>query len=64
MNVLKDILGEELSYTKQPKGFGQGELRIGGVIELDEDIFSLAFVITLKDKYVNKYFNIVGGDFW
>lgn len=44
----------DLQYTKRPRSFGDGELRIGTYLSLTEDIYSLGFASLAKNELINK----------
>lgn len=44
----------DIGYTKYPRSFGDGELRIGTYLSLNEDIYSLGFACLLKNEIVDE----------
>ena len=41
---IKELLEDKIdSYLERDRGYGQGNVRIGNHVELDEDIYSLGF---------------------
>ena len=62
LNTLHNFLGEKLTYMERSRHFGQGNLRIGKSIDLENSIYDLAFVSQLKDKIMDSKFNFVTGE--
>lgn len=44
MSIKKEMLGDKVSYLKRDRGYGQGDVRIGGTLGVGEDIYSLGFI--------------------
>ena len=43
-----------LTYTELPRKFGDGELRIGEYLNLNEDIYSLGFASLVKNEIIDE----------
>ena len=43
-----------IPYTEQPRAYGDGELRIGTYLALNEDIYSLGFASMLRNEIVDE----------
>ena len=43
-----------IPYTEQPRAYGDGELRIGTYLSLNEDIYSLGFASMLRNEIVDE----------
>ena len=43
-----------IPYTKLPRNYGDGELRIGSFLSLNEDIYSLGFVCQIRNEIINE----------
>ena len=41
-------------YTKLPRAYGDGELRVGTFLALSEDIYSLGFVSQIRNDIIDK----------
>lgn len=64
IKACRNILHERLDYIEKPRRYGDGEIRIGTRLELNEDIFSLSYVLMMKDRVVCQYFDVISGHFW
>jgi len=60
-DIIKGLLGEKLPYKQQQRAFGFGDIRIGQSLELNEDIFGLSFVMSLKECIILENFDIIEG---
>jgi hypothetical protein len=52
------------SYFVRDRGYGQGDIRIGGFVEMDDSIYSLGFLSQLRDEIINEKFNVITGEFY
>ena len=43
----------DIPYSKLPRGYGEGELRLGTYLILSEDVYSLGFVSLLRNEIVD-----------
>ena len=43
-----------LGYTKRPRNYGDGEIRIGTYLSLNEDIYSLGFASLAKNEIIDE----------
>ena len=44
----------DVPYSKLPRAYGDGELRLGTFLSLNEDIYSLGFASLLRNEIVNQ----------
>ena len=44
----------DIPYTELPRKFGDGELRIGDYLNLNEDIYSLGFASLVKNETIDE----------
>jgi len=49
-----DEANNTVPYTKQKRGYGEGEVRIGTSLLLDENIYTLAYVAELTNQLIDK----------
>lgn len=49
IQALREALGEFIPYAERPRGYGQGEVRLGRSLPIAEDIYSLCFVSQFTD---------------
>lgn len=49
-----DEANNTVPYTKQKRGYGEGDLRLGTSFSLDENIYSLAFIAQLNNWTIDK----------
>jgi hypothetical protein len=61
IKLLKIMLEERVPYLEQPRPYGSGETRIGDIVKLEEDIFSLAYSVMIQDIFIFKQLDIVRG---
>lgn len=61
IKLLKIMLEERVPYLEQPRPYGSGETRIGDIVNLEEDIFGLAYCVMVKDKFIFEQMDIVRG---
>ena len=54
MDDFIDEAKNDVPYSKQKRGYGEGDLRLGTSISLDENIYSLAFVAQLNNWTIDK----------
>jgi hypothetical protein len=60
--AIKDIRGEQMEpYIIQKRKYGEGELRIGYCLILNDSIYHYGFIINLKDEHIIKYMDILSG---
>jgi len=50
-----------LPYILQRRKYGEGEVRLGYPIKLNPDVYSLAFVMMLKNKHITDFINVLTG---
>lgn len=50
-----------MPYFMLKRGYGEGELRIGDSLELDQSIFPYCFAIHLKDEIITKFMDPLSG---
>jgi len=43
-----------LQYTQRPRLYGDGEIRIGTYLSLNEDIYSLGFASMVRNELIDK----------
>jgi hypothetical protein len=51
-----------LPYLEKVRAYGAGDVRIGTKLDMDEDIYSLAFVSMLSDECITPYFDVITGE--
>ena len=44
----------DLQYTQRPRLYGDGEIRIGTYLSLNEDIYSLGFASMVRNELIDK----------
>ena len=44
----------DIPYAKLPRAYGDGELRLGTFLSLNEDVYSLGFASLLRNEIVNE----------
>ena len=49
-------------YLERERGYGNGIVRIGEYLELEEDIYSLGFVSQISNQLIEKHFDVIKGD--
>ena len=52
---------KRLPYTMQKRKYGEGLVRLGSSLDLDEDVYSLAYIVMMTDKYISMWFDIETG---
>lgn len=62
INMRKEILGEKMPYMTRDRGYGQGDVRIGSVLGVGDDIYSLGFIAQIKDEIMDKHFDVIKGE--
>ena len=60
--AVKDILGERESYLTRVRGYGQGDVRIGQYLTLNDDMYALGFISQINDTIMDKYFDVLKGE--
>ena len=45
---------DAVPYTKLPRTYGDGELRLGEYLVLNEDIYSLGFAILIRNEIIDE----------
>lgn len=50
---IKELLPENTSYLDRERGYGQGDVRIGTSIEMDDSIYSLGFLSQICDDILD-----------
>ena len=50
-----DEANNMVPYSKQKRGHGEGELRLGKSVSLSENIYTLAFMSELKNEEIDFY---------
>jgi len=60
--VIEEIKEEKLPYLEKVRKYGAGEIRINTRLDVDEDIYSLAFVSMLSDECITPYFDVIKGE--
>lgn len=53
---------EKVSYLDRPRGYGQGDVRVGEHIDVGEDIYSLGFISQISDEIMDKHFDVIKGE--
>lgn len=48
-------------YKEIDRGYGQGDPRLGNVIEMDDSIYSLGFLSQISDKILDEEFDFTKG---
>ena len=61
-SCLREILGERESYLTRVRGYGQGDVRIGKSMDLNDDMYALGFISQINDAIMDKYFNVLQGE--
>ena len=64
IKILRELLEDQENYLEMTRAYGTGYRRLGNKLVLSEDIFSLAFAVSVKDTILVKHFDVVNGDFW
>ena len=49
------------TYLKRARRYGEGEIRIGKRLLLEEDIYSIGFIAQISDQEMEKYLDIITG---
>jgi hypothetical protein len=49
------------NYFKRTRVYGEGDIRIGKFISLNDDIYSIGFISQLKDEIMGKHFDLIEG---
>lgn len=60
-NTIKSLLKEYVPYLTRERGYGQGNVRIGDTLDMDDSIYSLGFVSQICDKEMDPYFDVIKG---
>lgn len=59
--MIREIRGEKRPYILQQRRYGEGELRLGTYLELDESIYDYAYVLCISDKFMDQFIDILTG---
>lgn len=51
------------SYFERERGYGQGDIRIGHSLEMDDSVYSLGFLSQLTDEIIDERFDVITGEF-
>jgi len=60
--AVKDILGERESYLTRVRGYGQGDVRIGQYLALNDDMYALGFISQINNDIMDKHFDVLKGE--
>jgi hypothetical protein len=59
---LRELPGETLDYKERNRGYGQGEMRIGHPLTMDENsIYAIGFLCQFVPEVMDPLFDLVGG---
>ena len=47
---------------QRDRGYGQGVVRIGTIIGVGDDIYSLGFISQISDEIMDKHFDVIKGE--
>ena len=50
-----------MPYVEQERGYGNGDLRIGSPIDLDDDIYCLSYIVQMKNSHLVKFLDFDTG---
>jgi len=56
------MVGDKISYKNRPRGYGQGDVRLGESLEVSDDIYSLGFISQINDEIMDPLFNVITGE--
>jgi len=60
--ALVELMNDECpNYLKRTRVYGEGEIRIGHYIPLNDDIYSIGFISQLRDDLMIKFIDIMAG---
>lgn len=59
--VIQDLNNDDCEYMTRTRVYGEGEVRIGEQLTLNEDIYSIGFISQLRDDIMKKYLDITTG---
>ena len=59
---MKAMASERKPYMEQVRFYGEGEIRVGTSLNLNDDIYSLGFISQLSDVELGKILDILTGD--
>lgn len=49
------------TYLTRDRGYGQGDVRIGDIVEVGDDIYSLGFICQISDELISENFDVIEG---
>ena len=52
---------DKSDYLTRTRTYGEGDVRIGKTIYLDEDVYSIGFICLLKDEIIKEFLDITTG---
>jgi hypothetical protein len=55
--TILELLPNSMSYRERERGYGQGDVRLGTFLEMDDSIYSLGFLSQINDKIMDEYFD-------
>lgn len=61
ISLIREQLGEELTYMKRPRGYGSGDPRLNNIVPIKDCIYDLCFMCQFSDEIMDKEFDIVTG---
>jgi len=61
--TIKEQLHMQESYFERDRGYGQGNIRIGESLEMDDSIYSLGFLSQICDEIIDERFDVITGQF-
>lgn len=68
VNLWRSLLLDQLQsadqytpYIHQKRKYGEGDIRIGQCLVLDDDIYSFTFMTLMKETFIHKSINILTG---
>ena len=47
---------------ERDRGYGQGMVRIGTILGVGDDIYSLGFISQISDEIMDKHFDVIKGE--
>lgn len=59
--VIQELNNDDCKYLTRTRVYGEGEVRIGEQLTLNEDIYSIGFISQLRDDIMKKYLDITTG---
>jgi hypothetical protein len=59
--ALTDLINDESSYLSRTRTYGEGEVRVGLTLNLNDDIYSIGFISQIRDDVMKRFLDITTG---